>query len=88
MEKGMNWKENGLWVIRDFDNILYLCNRKPYKNFHDEGDFVWGCEGDFIKLTDPRSFRHFENLKYTDNPVEVFLEDPYQIKEIEKPDNK
>ena len=79
----MNWKENGLWVIRDFDNILYLCNRKPYKNFHDEGDFVWSCEGDFIKLTDPRSFCHFENLKYTDNPVEVFLEEPYQIKEIE-----
>lgn len=74
MEKRMNCTENGLWVIRDFDDILYLCNRKPYKNYHDECDFIWSCEGDFIKLTDSRSFRYFENLKYTDEPVNVYLE--------------
>ena len=88
MEKRMNWKESGLWVIRDIDDILYLCNRKPYKNFHNEGDFVWSREGDFIKLTDSRSLRDFKNLKYTDDPVQAFLDDPYQIKEVEKPDNK
>lgn len=75
----MNWKESGLWVIRDIDNILYLCNRKPYKNFHDEGDFVWSCEGDFIKLTDTRSFSDFKNLKYTDDPINVYLETRYKV---------
>lgn len=87
MEKRMNWKETGLWVIRDFDDVLYLCNRKPFKNYHDEADFVWSCEGDFIKLTDSRSFRHFSELKYTDDPVEVYLEDPYQVDESTKTDN-
>lgn len=43
MEKRMNWKEKGMWVIRDFDGILYICNRKPYKNYHDEFDFGWAC---------------------------------------------
>lgn len=88
MEKRMNWKESGLWVIRDIDDTLYICNRKPYKNFHDECDFVWSCEGDFIKLIDSHSFRDFKNLKYTDDPVQVYLEDHYQIKKIEKTDNK
>lgn len=79
MERRMNRIENCLWVIRDFDNTLYLCNRKPYKNYHDECDFVWSCEGDFFKLTDSHSFRHFENLKYTDEPVKVYLDEPYKV---------
>ena len=81
MEKRTNWKDVGLWVIRDVDG-LYLCNRKPYKDYHDEGDFVWGCEGDFIKIDNLSNYFQqkgsklsytsiFSSLRYEDEPVKV-----------------
>lgn len=82
MEKRMNWKECGMWVIRDFDGFLYICNRKPYKNYHDECDFVWGCEGDFIRLES----KNFSELKPQDEPVEVDVIDCWRHMKTETVD--
>jgi hypothetical protein len=82
MEKRMNLKERGMWVIRDFDGFLYICNRKPYKNYHDECDFVWGCEGDFIRLES----KNFSELKPQDEPVEVDVIDYWRHMKTETVD--
>ena len=79
MEKCVNWKEQGMWVVRDTDG-LYICNRKPYKNFHDEHDFVWSCEGDFIKLVS----NNFNDLKFDDEPVQVDIIHYWKCKDIKK----
>jgi hypothetical protein len=81
MEKRMNWKERGMWVIRDFDGLLYICNRKPYKNYHDEMDFVWSCEGDFMRLES----KNFDDLKPENDPVQVDVIDVWANRGIERP---
>jgi len=94
MEKRVNSKEVGLWVVRDVDG-LYLCNRKPYKDFHDEMDFVWGCEGDFIKIDNIDNYFQqkyskvsyssiFSSLKYEDEPVKVDILPQHFNEQIEK----
>ena len=73
MEKRKNIKEEGMWVVRDHDG-LYICNRKPFKNYHDEMDFVWSCEGDFIKLKlDRMSYNYFSDVEYEDEPINVSI---------------
>jgi len=84
MEKRMNWKEKGMWVIRDFDGFLYICNRKPYKNYHDEMDFGWSCEGDFIRLDS----KNFDDLKPQDDPVEVDVIDVWKNRKVEQLNNE
>ena len=62
-----------MWVVRDHYG-LYICNRKPFKNYHDEMDFVWSCEGDFIKLKlDRMSYNYFSDVEYEDEPINVSI---------------
>lgn len=84
MEKRKNYKNEGLWVVKDHDG-LYLCNHKPWKNFHDENDFVWSCEGDFIKINVPPS-HCLSDMDYSHDPVKVYItteDEHYKLMEVD-----
>ena len=89
MEKKVNWKEIGLWIVKDYDGY-YLCNRKPYKNYHDMNDFVWGCEGDFIKIDnlENHDMNFLNNMNYADDPIKVIIVPYDTIFEKEDSDNE
>ena len=73
----------GMWVVRDQDGFLYICNSKPWKNFYSEHPeaFTWECEGDFMRLYLPHWSTNFANLKLTDNPVEANVDYFHKKKE-------
>ena len=80
MEKKINSKEAGLWVVRDYDG-LYLCTRKPYKNFYGEHEdaFTWSCEGDFMKIS-VSPYSNFSDMTYSDEPKRVEIVPEHMLK--------
>jgi len=80
MEKRINSKEEGLWVVRDYDG-LYLCTRKPYKNFYGEHEdaFTWSCEGDFMKIN-VSPYSDFSDMTHSDEPKRVEIVPEYMLK--------
>lgn len=72
MHKG-KFNKPSMWVVRDHDGELYICNSKPWKNFYAEHPeaFNWECEGDFMRLFLPKWSNNFKDLKTTDKPVEA-----------------
>lgn len=62
-------KYNRFWVVRESDGKLYCTNLKPYRVYNSEckDDYEWQTDGDFMEID---SYK-FNDLKFTDDPVEV-----------------
>lgn len=59
------------WVVRESDGKLYCSNVKPYRNYRSEWkeDYEWYTSGDFMEINS----KEFDDLKFTDDPVEATL---------------
>lgn len=81
MEKRANYKETGLWIIKDHDG-LYLCTKKPFKNYYGEHEdaFTWCCEGDFMKV-DVSRYGLFSDMKYSSDPQRIEIVPEYVLKQ-------